>query len=64
MDIFSRGGTSIERITASWIIAGLAFLTLAGISLVSEAPERAVAMQLQEVPIYAIDEELAPLTSG
>ena len=64
MEIFSRGGISVDRIAASWIIAGLALLTLLGISLSSEAPERAVATQLQEIPTYSIDEELTPVEAG
>lgn len=46
-----------DRVAISWIVAGLALLVLVGVSISAEEPPR-------EVPVYAIDEELAPLQSG
>ncbi len=63
MDMISRGGPSVERVAASWIVAGLLLLMLVGLSFSTEAPVEAVAVP-QDGPVYAIDEDLIPLESG
>jgi len=47
-------------VTISWVVAGLALLVLMGVSFSIDDPAPAAS----EVPVYAIDEELAPLQTG
>ena len=56
---FSQFGSS-ESIPASWILAGLALLILVGLSFSIDEPAAVDA----GIPVYAIDEDLAPLESG
>jgi hypothetical protein len=53
-----------ERVAISWIVAGLALLTLVGLSFSIEEPAPGAAAVPADVPVYAIDEDLAPLQTG
>jgi len=56
-----RPSRSTERVAISWVVAGLALLTLVGLSFSIEDP---VIGGTQEIPVYAIDEDLVPVQSG
>ena len=49
-----------ERVAISWVVAGLALLVLMGVSFTIDDPAPANS----EIPVYAIDEDLAPLQTG
>ena len=55
-----RPSHSSERVAISWVVAGLALLTLVGLSFSIEDP----VLGAQEIPVYAIDEDLVPVQSG
>ncbi len=50
----------VERVAMSWVVAGIALLVLVGVSVSVGDPVGGA----QEVPVYAIDEELPPLPAG